>query len=470
MEKLARLFFVFTLLFAGLFITFFLLYTRQNNDMNLLKVERANALQQLNTANAQLRRVELSNQELQTHVDKLEESLASRPATVVADDPAAHEEVAGLMAQIDDLQQQLHTAQDQITQLREREGEDPPLPEGPTAKELELEQEVRALQSRLTTRDQRIQDLEQEIEVLSSSADDQTQILQERVSQLQQNLQEAQQEVERAQNQLVARDTEIKQLQEQLDLGADAQALIESKDEEIRSLEGTIADTQQESQQLQNEISALTDQVGEMDQEIQTLHRRLQAERSLDPIPPGQEGAIQYKHLIMGEDALLSKDYVDSARYFNQARLDTLPLGDLAVVYRRRQMEAYRQAASILYQQGMGLYRDDAFSPAIAVFMEALEYAQPSESTFLDHIRYHLALSLYQSDRLMEAAQYLHAVHQNPSGTYYSHALYYLTRIAFERGDYAQAKQYAESLKAQSAYLAYANKVLSEIAQMEGQP
>ncbi len=456
MEKLARMFFVFTLLFAGLFITFFLLYTRQGNDINLLRVERNTAQQQLNTANAQLRRLELSNQELTAQIAQLEEKVATRPGQPETVDPGLVEENERLLTLIEQLETQLLASRREIDQLRAENGQPTGIGLGPTEREADLEKEIARLR--------------EEVQVLSTTEDEQLRVLQDRVSQLQQNILAAQREVERYQNQLTARESEIEQLHKQLDLGADTKVLLAAKDQEIHQLQGSITAIQSDLQKAQNQIASLSQQLTEKDRELQAVHQRLQAERSLDPIPAGQEGAMQYKYLIMGEDALLANEYLDSARFFAQARLTDLPLGDLATVYKRRESAAYLQAAAILYNQGAQAYRDEQYNQAIPIFLEALDYALPSQSSYLDHIRYHLGLSFYHSQRPTDALPYLHAVYQNTAGTYHTHALYYLTRIAFESRDYTQAKRYAESLKTRNMYVSYANSVLQEISARQGQP
>ncbi len=470
MEKLARMFFVFTLLFAGLFITFFLLYTRQSNDINLLRVERNTAQQQLNTANAQLRRLELSNQELTARITQLEEKVATRPTQPETIDRDLVEENERLKTLIEQVEAQLTASQREIDRLRTENGQPTELRTEPTERETDLEQEVQQLKSLIQDKDYEIARLQEEVQVLSTTEDEQLRVLQDRVSQLQQNILTAQREVERYQNQLTARESDIEQLHKQLDLGADTEVLLAAKDQEILKLHGSITEIQSALQKAQNQIESLSQQLTEKDRELQALHQRLQAERSLDPIPAGQEGAMQYKYLILGEDALLANEYIDSARFFAQARLNDLPLGDLATVYKRRASAAYLQAAAILYNQGAQAYRDEQYNQAIPVFLEALDYALPSQSSYLDHIRYHLGLSFYNSKRPTDALPYLHAVYQNTAGTYHTHALYYLTRIAFESRDYTQARRYAEALKAQNMYVAYANSVLQEISAHQGQP
>src|SRR6056297_2954745 len=74
MEKIARIFFVFTLLFAAAFIIFFLLYAQAKNEVTESKVDKAALQQSVSTLTNELNRQEILYQELERQYKDLEVS------------------------------------------------------------------------------------------------------------------------------------------------------------------------------------------------------------------------------------------------------------------------------------------------------------------------------------------------------------------------------------------------------------
>ncbi|MFW6262562.1 MAG: hypothetical protein ACOC34_00870, partial [Thermotogota bacterium] len=159
MEKIARIFFVFTLLFAAAFIIFFLLYAQAKNEVTQTNVDKAALQQTVSTLNNELRRQDILYEELERKYRALEEA-ASETTEI---------NIQSLKDQIYEQQQQIDTLQ---VQLEEKDKSlasvtDPALTTNTTETNSEqiaqvsasYEKEIKRLQEEISQQREEIDDL-----------------------------------------------------------------------------------------------------------------------------------------------------------------------------------------------------------------------------------------------------------------------------------------------------------------------
>jgi chromosome segregation ATPase len=362
MERIARIFFVFTLLFAAAFIIFFLLYAQAKNEVTQSNVDKAALQQSVSTLSNDIRRQEILYEELERKYKALE-AAASETSEI---------NIQRLKDQIYDQQQQIAALQAQIDEKDNTIASltDPALSTNTTETNseqiaqvsAEYEKEINRLQEEINKQEDEISSLTEQLE-----AED----VDERITDLQLTLAQTQSELEKAQSQLSTleqtlseREQEIANLNEQLSQSSESAAIIAEKQDEIKTLEGKITRLNEQIEENRvaleekdNEITALQGQLSSAKQEIRKLNDTLARERKYDPIPAGEADAVKYKYLLLGEDALSSGDSIKSADYFMRADLNNLALGDLHQVYSRKRDLAFQKAIAQYYNEGYEHYK-----------------------------------------------------------------------------------------------------------------
>jgi TolA-binding protein len=473
MEKLARIFFVFTLLFAAAFIIFFLLYAQAKNEVTQSKVDRAGLQQSLSTLENTANKQEILYEELQRKYDLLTEEASEKSDL----------NVQKLKDQIYDQQKQI---EDQHTQLSENdqkietlkvELESKPVQDTINASVINLNPSNNQLAEVSAEYEKEIKKLQSEINRLSdelessSDGDQRLKDLQERVGQTQQSLDKAIDQVKKLEDQLNNKTAEIEKLTEQLSNAANSTKIIAEKQSEIEKLNQQIALL---NDSIANEKEAVTSKVAEIESlnkelnakrtEIKILEASLEREKKYDPIPSGEADAVRYKYLLLGEDALSAGNDIQSAEYFQRARLNDLALGDLHKVYERKRELAYQKAIAVHYNNGYQLYKDKNYNEAIDDFSSAVELARDVKTDYLDDSLYYRALSEYNfSDYSAAETDFDEIIATQKDSNYVPHSLYYLCKILESQGRKDKLKTAATELAKYTSYSDYANKILKSL-------
>src|SRR6056297_2191083 len=466
MEKIARIFFVFTLLFAAAFIIFFLLYAQAKNEVTSSNVDKAALQQSVSTLTNELNRQDILYEELERKYKVLEEA-ASETSEI---------NIQKLKDQIYDQQQQIETL-DAV--IKEKENtiaslSDPALSTNTISTNTEqiaevsaeYEKEIKRLQEEVSRQKETINSLTTQLE--SDDVDERIQGLQLSLTKTQSDLEKAVAQVSTLETNLSERENEIANLNEQLTESSQSGQLIAEKQKEIENLKERIAELNQtvESnrealEEKDSEIAALNQQLSESNAKIQTLNATLAREKKYDPIPAGEADAIKYKYLLLGEDALSSGDSVRSADYFMRADLDNLALGDLHQVYSRKRDLAFQKAIAQYYNQGYEHYKNKDYSRAVENLEEALILSSEVPSNYRDDSFYYKALSEYNLQNYINAENTLKSlIDTQKNSTYIPHSLYYLARIYEKTGESDNLQKTAQELSNYSQYSTYAKKIL----------
>ena len=452
MEKIARIFFVFTLLFAAAFIIFFLLYAQAKNEVTESNVDKAALQQSVSTLTNELNRQEILYQELDRKYKALEQA-ASETSEI---------NIQKLKDQIYDQQQQIDSLE---VVLAEKENtiatlSDPALSTTTTVTNTEqiaqvsaeYEKEIKRLQDEVTRQKEEINSLTTQLE--SDDVDERIQDLQLNLTKTQSDLENTLAQVSALEQTLGEREKEIANLKEQLTESSQSGEIIAEKQKEIEELKGKIAELNQtiennrkSMEEKDSKIAALTEELANANTEIQNLNATLARERKYDPIPAGEADAVKYKYLLLGEDALSSGDSEKSADYFMRADLDNLALGDLHQVYSRKRDLAFQKAIAQYYNQGYEHYKNEDYSRAVENFEESLILSDKVLSNYRDDTLYYKALSQYNLQNYNDAENTLKTlIDTQKDSTYIPHSLYYLARIYEEIGDSDKLQKTAREL------------------------
>jgi len=469
MEKIARIFFVFTLLFAAAFIIFFLLYAQAKNEVTQSNVDKAALQQSVSTLSNDMRRQEILYEELERKYKTLEEE-ASETSEI---------NIQRLKDQIYDQQQQINALQEQIDEKNNTIASlsDPALSATTTETNSEqiaqvsatYEKEINRLQEEINKQKEEISSLNKQLE--AEDVDERITELQLTVAQTQSELEKAQSQVSTLEQSLSEREQEITNLNEQLSQSSESAAVIAEKQDEIKALEGEIAQLNEAIEENRvileekdAEIASLKGQLASANQEIQKLNNTLARERKYDPIPAGEADAVKYKYLLLGEDALSSGDSIKSADYFMRADLNNLALGDLHQVYSRKRDLAFQKAIAQYYNEGYEHYKNKDYAGAVESLEKALSYTQDVTTNYRDDTLYYKALAEYNQGNYMDAEndlKFLMSTEKN--STYIPHALYYLAKIYEQIGDTDNLEKTAKELSNYTQYGTYAKKILDSL-------
>jgi|GEM_PF-340563 len=480
MEKLARIFFVFTLLFAAAFITFFLLYAQVKNEVTQSKVDRAGLQQSLSTLENESGKQAILYEELQRKYDLLAEEAAEKSDLNVQ---ALKDQIYDQQKQIEDQSRQLEEKEQEIDSLKLVVDLKPVqdtinasvINLNPNTDQLaeisaEYEKEIKKLQNEIIAQKAEVTRLTEELET-AADGDQRIKDLQERVGQTQQSLETAISQAKALEDQLNERNRTIDNLNEQLSnaenstkLIAEKQTEIASLNQEISRLNDAVANEVKKTQVAEEEIAGLNDELNSKMTEIRTLEATLEREKKYDPIPAGEADAVRYKYLLLGEDALSAGNDVQSAEYFSMARLDDLALGDLHQVYERKRELAYQKAIVVYYNDGYQLYKDKKYEQAIEKFSKAAELAVSVKTDYFDDALYYRALSEYTLSDYSAAETDFDKITETQQGSnYVQHSLYYLCKILEAQGRKEELKKVATELVNYSTYSDYAKKILAAL-------
>ncbi len=462
MEKLARAFFVLTLVFAAAFVVFFLLYFRANNEQTALVIERANLKQQVTTLNTELNRRGVYQQELERKILALETEKPEPAATQV-------EEIDRLTAQLNTLQDELEKKNAQISLLSTSQVSAPSEREKALQEDIvrlkqSYDDEYAKLQLSLRKKDDEIARLTKTLEA-QGSGDDQVKSLQTLLNTTQKDLTKVQTDLDSAKRQVAEGQTEIAALKTQIETYQKGNQTLVQKDQEIASLKTQVADLRAQSTQQEAQIKNLNADVLTLTKEKESLYQQLTKERVYQPIPPWESDAVRYKYLILGEDALLAEKYKESAENFQRAQLKDLALNVMATVYLRKRDLAYQKAISLYYSEGFDHYKGNRFEQAVAPFLKAVSLAQEVKTDYDDDVLYYLGLSYYQLKRYTDAETQLKAVYAMKESTFKVHALYYLVRVTMDAGKKSEALAYANLLKGFSQYATFAREAIKTLGE-----
>ncbi len=480
MEKLARIFFVFTLLFAAAFIIFFLLYAQARNEVTQSKVDRAGLQQELSTLENASGKQAILYEELQRKYDLLVEESEEKSDLNVQ---KLKDQIYDQQKQIEDQNKQIDEKDQAIESLKLAMDSKPvqdtvnasvinlnPNNEQLAEISAEYEKEIRKLQNEIAAQKAEVTRLTEELES-SSDGDQRIKDLQERVGKAQQSLDNAIAQVKTLEEQLDEKNQTIENLNEQLSnaenstqIIAEKQNEIETLKQEIAALNDRIANEIQKTASRDTDIATLNKELNEKMTEIKTLEATLEREKKYDPIPAGEADAVRYKYLLLGEDALSAGNNVQSADYFQKAKLDDLALGDLYKVYERKRELAYQKAIAVYYNDGYQLYKDKKYELAIDNFSQAAAFGRSVKTDYLDDTLYYRALSEYNlSDYSAAETDFNEIIKTQQGSNYVQHSLYYLCKILDSQGRKEELKTVATQLVKYSSYSDYANNLLKSL-------
>jgi len=473
MEKLARLFFVLTLVFAGAFIAFFLLFAQKNNELNESKVQRANLQQQVSTLQNQLNRTEVEYEEVKRKFDEAEATL----------EELSDGNLAKLREQLNEKESALKEKDEKMAELNERinrletdSGTDTATVES-NQEELvklkkEYENEIEKYQKQVSVQQEEIERLN---EILSAQdgEDQRIQDLRERVASLQSSLDDAVSDSKELEDKLESKNQEMEELREQLaqvdnsvEVINDKQKEIDEKVQEVQSLKDRFEGKNNEMAEKEEKIAQLENQLNESLSELENLKAKLDREKQYDPIPAGEADAVKYKYLLLGEDALSSGNYLESASYFQKAELEDLSLGDLHKVYQRKRTLAYQKAIAQYYNLGYSDYKEEKYEQSLNQLNESLILSEEVPTSYSDDILYYRALSAYHlNDDIVAENDFKRLINEQKDSNYVPHALYYLTKIYQKRGNEDSLTDVLDRLEQYGQYETYAKNLRETIQQ-----
>ncbi len=470
MEKIARIFFVFTLLFAAAFIVFFLLYAQAKNEVTQSNIDRASLQQSVSTMNNELNRQRVIYEELDRKYKALEES-ASQTSQVNVQ--KLKDQIYSQQAQIEELQASLKEKDEAILSVN-TDSAGTSTSASTQAEKIaqvaaEYEKEIKRLQTEVSSQKEAIQSLSEQLK--AKDVDQRVKDLQAKMDQTQNELNTALSNTQKLEDQLAQRDKELATLQEQLSQADQSTKVIAQKQAEVQQLEQRLEQTSDELTNKSNviaqkdkDITDLNTSLKEAQTKIKTLETTLNRERKYDPIPAGEADAIKYKYLLLGEDALSSDDAVKSADYFLRADLDELALGDLHRVYSRKRELAFQKAISQHYNQGYEHYKNKDYERAIEAFKKAAQLSAYVITSYTDDTLYYMGLSEYNLKRYDQAqAELKNLIATQKNSTYIPHSLYYLARMYEEQNNRERLLQTAKELANYSQYTTYAKKIIDSL-------
>src|SRR6056297_552400 len=471
MEKIARIFFVFTLLFAAAFIIFFLLYAQAKNEVTQSNVDKAALQQSVSTLSNDIRRQQILYEELERKNKTLEEA-ASETSDIniqrLKDQIYEQkQEIEALQAQIDEKDNTIASLSDSALSTNTTDVNTEQIAQVSA----DYEKEINRLQTEINKRQEEITSLTQQLEQNDNDVDERITNLQLQVAQTQSELEKAQSQVSLLEETLSEREQEITNLNEQLSQSSESGAIIAEKQDDISRLQTEMAQLNQDIQEKETileekdaEITTLENQLSSANQEVQKLKDTLARERKYDPIPAGEADAVKYKYLLLGEDALSSGDSIKSADYFMRADLNNLALGGLHQVYSRKRDLAFQKAIAQYYNQGYEHYKNKDYSRAVAALEKALSYTQDVTTNYRDDTLYYKALAEYNLQNFMDAENDLKfLINTEKNSTYIPHALYYLAKIYEQIGDTDNLRKAVQELSNYSQYSTYAKKILDSL-------
>ncbi|HPF16376.1 MAG TPA: hypothetical protein P5107_05005 [Thermotogota bacterium] len=470
MEKIARIFFVFTLLFAAAFIIFFLLYAQTKNEVTSSNVDKAALQQSVSTLNNDLNRQEVLYEELERKYNALKEAASETSEINIQ---KLKDQIYDQQKQIDDLQELISQKDTAIASLSQ--GASPTVTTAVVDTEqiaqvsADYEKEIDRLQDEISRQNEQIKALTAELE--SDDVDERIQQLQLTLSQHQSDLESAKTQISTYESRLAEREKEIVNLNEQLTQAGESAKMIAEKQKEIASLESEISalnqvieENQQTIKTKDTELTELTGQLNNANTQIGKLNETLARERKYDPIPDGEADAVKYKYLLLGEDALSAGDSIKSADYFMRADLNNLALGDLQQVYSRKRELAFQKAIAEYYSDGYERYKNSEYSEALESFTKALSFAQDVQSNYRDDTLYYKALSEFNLQNYAETEKDLKFLMQTEkNSTYIPHALYYLAKVYEQLADRVNLEKTAKELSKYNQYSSYAKKILDSL-------
>ncbi len=471
MEKLARIFFVFTLIFAAAFIIFFLLYFRNSNEAEKFRVEKVNLSQQVETLTMELNRVNVTNQELERKLTKysqnVNESELTQLATYTSKIDTLNAEIKRLEDELEKKAASVNVLSSQIESMMKGAGNDvtqasTETDESIARMKLLYETEIEKYQNELFDKNEELDDLKKQLQD-SDDIDQRTKDLQQRVADMQKSIENisAERDALKASEEKYRNDISLLNLK--INELSDSAAAIEMKDKEILGYKNDIEKYKTEITNLKEEVRQLNATIKKNTDEIQALKKQMETEKRYDPIPAGEEDALRYKYLLLGEDRLSAGDSKESARYFENAKLETLALSDLSKVYEKKRDLAFRKAISEYYNEGYSFYKDKSYEKAIPLLENAVKYSQTVENDYHDDSLYYLGLSYFNLKDFDNAEKYLITVSNLNTSILQQHSLYYLVKSFVESGDEGNALTYAEKLMKFDSYKDYAKSVIDKL-------
>lgn len=233
----------------------------------------------------------------------------------------------------------------------------------------------------------------------------------------------------------------------------------------IASLEEKVSELEKMITVKEGLITDLSSKVADYQKEVSDLNTKLEERISSMPIILGEKDAVRYKYLILGEDNLSAKKYIASADYFSQAQLDTLPLGDLSIVYSRKRELAYRMAIAEYYNIGYPKYLEKDYTAALASFEKGIRLGKEVSTDYSDDLIYHSGLSYLNLGDFQSAIVNLELIITEGNSIYVPHSLYNLLKIYLDLKNYSSAKKYAEELLNYPEFESYAKNVLRIIGE-----
>jgi predicted nucleic acid-binding Zn-ribbon protein len=462
-EKLARVFFVLTLVFAAAFIIFFLLYFRANNEQTALVIEKATLKQQVTGLNTEVNRQSLRLQEYERKIQTLETQIGTLPAS-------GSQEITALQATITQLQEEITKKNAQIALLTtsqtsgtasEREKA---LQEDLARLKKTFDDEYVRLQAIISQKDEEIALLQKNTDGTASESE-QIKSLRAENETLRTNLTKAQVDLDSAKRSASERDITITNLRKQLAELQNSNQTLALKDKEISEAKVKISSLELKNSESEKTIRQLNTEIDTLTVENEGLKKQLSQERVYQPIPPGESDAVRYKYLILGEDELLAENYKKSAENFQKAQLKDLALGVMSTVYLRKRDLAYQKAIYEYYTEGMKYYRDKQYAEAAQRFKTAVTLSAEVKTDYEDDVLYYQGVSYYFSNSLIEAEKSLQAVYAMKTSSLRVHALYYLVKVYLDQAKTAEALQYARELSSEAQYATFAKETLKKLGQ-----
>ncbi len=473
MEKIARIFFVFTLLFAAAFIVFFLLYAQAKNEIAQSKIDKAGLQQSVSTMNNDMNRQRVIYEELERKYRILE---ANASETSQVNIQKLKDQIYDQQKHIEELEASVKEKDETILSFK-TEGVPITSPSTSTSAQVEqiaqvaaeYEKEIKRLQTELASQKEETQSLSEQLK--AKDTDQRVKDLQARIDQTQSELSAAISRTQKLEDQLAQKTKDLDDLQEQFAQANESTKVIGQKQAEIKKLEQSLAQSSDELTnkstviaQKDKDITNLNARLNEAETKIKTLETTLNRERKYDPIPSGEADAVKYKYLLLGEDALSSDEAVKSADYFLRAELDELALGDLHKIYSRKRELAFQKAIAQHYNQGYEHYKNKDYARAIEAFKKAERLSIYVATSYSDDTLYYKGLSAYNL-KLYDGAQgtlnTLIATQKN--STYIPHSLYYLAKIYEELNNREQLLKTAKELSNYSQYSTYAKKIIESM-------
>jgi len=470
LEKLARIFFIFTMIFAAAFIIFFLLYFRNSNEAEKYRIEKANLSQQVETLTMELNRVNVTNQELEKKLVKYTQTGnvngITDAATYTAKINTLNTEIDRLEDELEKKSASINVLSNQIESLSKEKNTE--ITQASTVSntaiaemKLVYEKEIEKYQNELFDKNKEIDRLKEQLGNIDYG-DQRIKDLQQRVADIQKSLDETRKERDLLIEESDGKDIEIASLNKKISDLSDSGSAIQTLEEEILGYKNDIQKLNVSIDSLKAQIVELNSVIDGNDIEITALKKQIETEKRYEPIPPGEEDALRYKYLLLGEDMLSSGNNKESARYFEDARLETLALSDLSKVYEKKRTLAYRKAIAEYYTEGYSFYKSKSYGSAIPLFENAVRLSKTVDNDYYDDSVYYLGLSYFNVKDYNSAEMYFRMVYEMENSILSQHALYYLVRTYVDLGDSSNAVKFAQLLVNYDSYKDYAQNIINK--------